>query len=342
LQESLGIAKNSMSKLVDAFFTLLGKKTLRENMQEIATSLAAPKSKGICTVGMGGSSIVGQIAIALLKESSPVPLSFVRDYQLPNFIDDEWTVIAVSYSGNTEETLSAYKDANSRGCELFAVTTGGQLEAMSNPDRTHLLLEGVQPRAALPMMLAAVLPLMECLIGTPPTNFETLSKRMNSSQQKMEGATKEPQDLAIHIHDRLPTFIGWRHLAPVAYRAKTQINENAKWPAYNLELPEANHNEIEAIGAYSRKSVIPVLLRSAYEGTQTRKRFKATSKILEREGIEVESISFSCESKLEEVLAITQYLDRLSVNLADIRGVNPMDVPQISLLKAILGGETEL
>jgi glucose/mannose-6-phosphate isomerase len=342
LQETLDIAGNSMSSLVDAFFALLSKKTLAEGTQEIARSLAAPSSKGICTVGMGGSSIVGQIAIALLRESSPVPLLFVRDYQLPGFIDDEWVTIAVSYSGNTEETLSAYKDADSRGCELFAVTTGGQLEAMSEPKRTHLLPKGVQPRAALPMMLAAVLPIMECIIGQPSTDFEMLSKRLTSNQQKKEGSTKEPQDLANEIQNHIPAFIGWQHLSPVAYRAKTQINENAKWPAYSLELPEANHNEIEAIGAYKGSSVLPVLLRSAYENTQTRKRFEATSKILQQEGIEVESISFSCESKIEEVLTATQYLDDVSVRLANIRGVNPEDVPQISLLKAILAGRTEL
>ncbi|MGV9168492.1 MAG: bifunctional phosphoglucose/phosphomannose isomerase [Promethearchaeia archaeon] len=342
MQENVDITRNSMSSLVDAFFSLLAKKRLQENTQQIAEKLAIPKTEGICTVGMGGSSIAGQIAIALLNDSSSIPLTFVRDYQLPAFIDDRWTVITVSYSGTTEETLSAYNDADSRGCELFSVTTGGELGALCSSERTHVLPKGIQPRAALPMILAAVLPLMQCLLGNRPTDFEHLSEKLTDRQKELKGSMKEPQEIATHIHQRIPAFIGWRHLAPVAYRAKTQINENAKSTAYSLELPEANHNEIEASAAYANQSIAPILLRSTYEDEQTRRRFEATSKILEQESVEVESIQFSGESKLEEVLYAIQYLDAVSVRLADIRGVNPMGVPQISLLKAILAGNIEL
>lgn len=339
MKDNVDEAEESMDSLVDSFFDLLVRKKLQGGIKEIAEELAAPRIEGVCTVGMGGSSIVGQIGIALLQDSSPVPLTFVRDYQLPMFVDEKWAVICVSYSGTTEETLSAYKTADARGCELFSITTGRKLGSISDPRRTHILPKGIQPRAALPMILAAVFPLMQCLLGQEPVNLDPLVKKLKVNRKRMLRRLRKPEELAKIIDNKMPAFIGWRHLVPIAYRAKTQINENAKAPAYSLELPEANHNEIEAVSAYTSQSILPILLRSRYEDSQTESRFQATAKILRGEGINVETIRANGNSKLEEALLIIQYLDEVSVKLAHIRGVNPMTVPQISLLKDILGGK---
>jgi len=132
---------------------------------------------------------------------------------------------------------------------------------------------------------------------------------------------------------QIPLFIGARHLIPVAYRAKCQINENSKALAFHSELPEANHNEIESFAFTHSCKIVPIFLRSAFESEVLSRRFDATHEIYKEMGLDVINLAIGGETKLEEMLCFTQFLDMVSVEYADLLGANPVSVEKITDLK---------
>ena len=325
-----------MRSMIGGFPVLLREAALSEQVKAHATELYEKGIHGICLVGMGGSSIAGEMCKGLLVDKAIIPIITVRDYNIPGFVNDKWVVIAVSYSGNTEETISAFDEADLRGCKIFAVTTGGKLGEKSQSLSCNKLHPNFQPRAALPLILGAVLPIIETLLGVPPSNLHRISNQLVEHSKNWGSRILSPHHLAENLIDKIPMFIASGHLAPVAYRAKCQINENAKAIAINLEIPESNHNEIEATLRCSKHSIRPIFLRSQWESKRVSKRFEATARIYSSNGCIPEQLKFLCNSKLEEVLAITHYVDMVSVELAELLNVDPVSVDRIAELKQIL------
>jgi glucose/mannose-6-phosphate isomerase len=330
------INKNNMKSMIEGFPILLRETVLDEQSRARVVELHEEGIHGVCLIGMGGSSIAGEMCRGLLGDKANVPIVTVRDYSIPAFVNDKWVVIAVSYSGNTEETLSAFDEASSRGSRIVAVTTGGKLGKKSQSLPCFKLHPHFQPRAALPLILGAVLPTIEILLGLTPSNLVVISTKIEKHSNSWGTVVPSPQDLAKTLVDKIPMYIGAGHLAPVAYRAKCQVNENAKAIAISLEIPEANHNEIEAIRMCSKHSIKPIFLRSKWENKRVSKRFEATSKIYSSTGCSPKQLKFSCDSKLEEMLAVTHYVDMVSVELAELLNVNPVSVDRITQLKQIL------
>ena len=295
------INKNNMRSMIGGFPVLLRETALREQVKAHATGLYEKGIHGICLVGMGGSSIAGEMCRGLLVDKANIPIITVRDYIIPSFVNDKWIVIAVSYSGNTEETLSAFDEADSRGCKIFTVTTGGKLGEKSKLLPCIRLHPNFQPRAALPLIIGAILPIIETLLGIPPSNLHKISNQLEDHSRSWGSGILSPQQLAESLIDKIPMFIASGHLASVAYRAKCQINENAKAIAINLEIPESNHNEIEATLRCSKHSIRPIFLRSQWESKRVSKRFEATARIYSSNGCIPEQLKFLCNSKLEEV-----------------------------------------
>jgi glucose/mannose-6-phosphate isomerase len=142
--------------------------------------------------------------------------------------------------------------------------------------------------------------------------------------------------LAETLVGKIPVFIARGYLVPVAYRAKCQINENAKMVSANLEIPESNHNEIEATLVCAQYSIQPIFLRSKWESKRVSKRYEATAKIYNSNGCNPVQLRFECSSSLEEMLALTHYVDMVSVELAELLNVDPVSVDRIAQLKQIL------
>jgi glucose/mannose-6-phosphate isomerase len=327
------IDTNNMRSMIKNFPILLRETTLDKKVKAHAVELNEKGIHGICMVGMGGSSIAGEMCRWLLKDQAKVPLISIRDYNIPAFVNEEWVVIAVSYSGNTEETLSAFEEAHSRGCEIIAITSGGKLGKKSKSIPCHKLYPRFQPRAVLPMMIAAVLPTIETLLGLPHSDLVKISKKLENFCSNWDSIIPSPRNLSETLFDHIPVFIAWGHLVPVAYRAKCQINENAKSIAIYLEIPESNHNEIEATSVCSKYTIRPIFLRSQWESRGISKRFEATSRIYSSNKCNSNHLKFQCESKLEEILALTHYLDMVSLELAKLRKVDPVSVDMITQLK---------
>lgn len=328
-----GIDLTSMRSMVIRFPELLVAKKPDSQFLERARRAGKSGIKGICLVGMGGSSIAGEMCRGLLLDQSSMPILMVRNYGMPNAVGKKWAVVVVSYSGDTEETLASFEEARSRAATIFVVTTGGTLAERSQSLSTHMVPKGLQPRAALPLLFSAVHPTVEALLAHETTDLEEMSRSLGQQAQNWRTRADPPSAMAEKLMGLMPLFIGWKHLVPVAYRAKCQINENAKAAAFHSELPEADHNEIEAAVSYRKHSVIPVFLRSCFEESSITKRFDVTSEVLSEAGCESIHLRIKANSALEESLAMTHYLDMTSVELAERLGVDPLKVDRIADLK---------
>ncbi|MFX1482921.1 MAG: SIS domain-containing protein, partial [Promethearchaeota archaeon] len=259
-----------------------------------------------------------------------------RDLELPAFIDDSWATISVSYSGNTEETLTVFAESLKRGCHSFAITSGGKLLSMDKALRVIKLNPGYQPRAAFPSIFSAVLQITESLLGIKRTDLERIRPILQSRYLDWEKSQYSPKDMARDLNNLIPVFIGARHLIPVAYRSKCQMNENAKALAFYSEIPESNHNEIESFDHRNDPTILPVLLRSQFEDDRIAARYEVISELYKDEGFSPIRFSMKSDSKIEEMLLMTFYLDLVTLELALLRGVDPTSVEKISKLKSEL------
>ncbi|MFW9956484.1 MAG: bifunctional phosphoglucose/phosphomannose isomerase [Candidatus Odinarchaeota archaeon] len=294
---------------------------------------------GLCFLGMGGSLIVGSYVKEILSQESHIPIDIVKTYFLPKWVSKDWIVVAISYSGNTEETLTSLRHAKERGSRILTITSGGQMAKEYGRYPQVIIGKGAQPRAAFPVLLSEVLPISESLVGVKITNLVKVSENLISASKTWGESISTPSVIAQKIHNRIPLFIGAQHMSPVAYRAKCQINENSKAEAFYSEIPEATHNEIEGFPYNEKDSIIPVFLRCFGEDSQISRRMDITFNLYKEIGLNPIPLNSIGESKIDNMLSLTHYLDMVSVELADKRGVNAVSVTRIGELKKRLASK---
>jgi len=319
--------------MVMDFPKLLTMTKIGSEVQKNCSKVGESGINGIVLLGMGGSAIAGFYIQAYLQGTAGIPIIVNNDYELPKYVGSLWTAIAVSYSGNTEETLSAYQKATSRDCPTFVLASGGKLFEREDIDHRVALPEGYQPRAAFPAIFSPVLNMVENICGLEMSELNSIADSLSEKAGKWAPSPLSPMVLAKDLNGNVPIFIGSRHLTPVAYRAKCQINENSKMMAFYSQIPETNHNEIEGFVSDHSLDFIPVFLRSSYESEAITKRMDITASIYEDEGYSPIRLSMRSSSVLEEMLAMTFYLDWVSAELAQLRGVDPVSVERIAKLK---------
>ena len=317
---------------------------------QAARSLALPPPYSqidrIVILGMGGSAIAGDMLRALLQRESAVPVFNVRQYELPPFVDERTLVIASSFSGNTEETLSAFDQALATPAKKLAVTGGGQLLATARANGVPVFtyqFQG-QPRAALGwslMPLLAVARSLGLMPGLEREAEEALAVMADLQEQISEGtpAVQNPvKQVAQRLHGKLPVIYGAGFLTPVAHRWKTQLNENSKAWSFYEELPEANHNAIlgyELPREIARSAAV-VLLQSNLVHPRVQLRFDFTQRMLEKAGVDVLTVGARGQSALAQMLSLVLFGDYVSCYLALLNGVDPSLTTAIDNLKAWL------
>ncbi len=298
----------------------------------------------IVIVGMGGSAIGGALLEGLVADQCPIPLTVVRDVTLPAFASGPDTlVMACSYSGNTEETLSCFEQALTRGTAALAVTTGGQLATLARSAGAPVVALDYQsqPRAALGFSFTLLLGIAHRLglIKDPSSDLmdavqvmEAWQSELGPEVPKIENGAKQ---LAAQIHGRLPVTYGAGFLAAVANRWKTQFNENAKHWAFFEILPELNHNTVVGFGVPVdvRELAVVLLLRSDFDPPRIQERWDVTLELLDREGVSAGSVSGRGESELAQMLSLIQFGDYVSYYLAVCNDIDPTPVDNIRFLK---------
>ncbi len=292
----------------------------------------------VVVLGMGGSGIAG----ALLGSLLPVEVVPVRDYTVPPWIGEESLVVALSYSGNTEETLAAFAEARRRTRRLLAVTSGGELGRACAAQRIPWIEipQGYQPRAALGYLLFPLLGLFRRL-GLGPDLGEALAVLDALARALAPGeGENEAQKLARRLEGRVPLIYGAGPTAPVAFRWKTQLNENAKQPAFWAELPELCHNEV--VGYELTGRILPqgtvLFLRSAHDHPRVGKRVEILQELLAARGIPWLDVPGRGEGSAAQLLSLLYLGDWVSYYLALLNRVDPTPVAIIHELKARLAG----
>ena len=301
------------------------------------------KVEKVIVAGMGGSAIGGDVTGALIENELDIPFIVIRGYQLPNWVDDRTLVICSSYSGDTEETLSAFDDAQSRNALICSITTGGTLvdKCLSSGCDVINIPDGLQPRAALAFSFVPMLYLLKKVGKISLESISWLSKAAILLKDVREGYSIDDQSnptwsLAQKIKYRLPIiYTGSERLNPVAIRLKGQICENGKMLAYNNSLPEMNHNEIE--GWENNKELFEqyyiIWLKDKDDHGRVKLRQKATRKILRKNGVKQSVLKMNEKSFSERFLHMIHYGDWLSYWCGLSHGTDPSPVEKITQLK---------
>ena len=300
--------------------------------------VAVRRASQILVAGMGGSGISGDFAAAI----ADTPVFVNKSYGLP-----AWTkaadplVVVMSYSGNTEETLSAVETAADQGLTPAVVTGGGTLAAWAAdygwPSVT--VPGGLQPRAALGYLLGGLLHLLNAAGATSVGRRDLLAAADIADSITGEGGSGWglAADLAQGLEGRIVAVYGGGGItSPVAQRWKTQINENAKWPAWYSALPELDHNEIvswTSLASLTRDHVGIVSLRDRAEPPGVTARFRQTAEITGRDVAWVGEVWSQGDSAIERMVSLASMGDLVSLELARLLGVDPVPVDAIENLK---------
>jgi glucose/mannose-6-phosphate isomerase len=287
--------------------------------------------------GMGGSAIGGDLAAAALADRLTKPMVTARGYELPSWAPAGSAVLCSSYSGDTEETLACYAAAEALGAQRLVASTGGRLAESAREDGVPVigLPAGLQPRAAVGYMFCVSAELAALALAAPRINTE-IDAAASHLGATVSAAEERAAELAARIGDAIPVVYGSDLTAPVAYRWKTQTNENAKLPAFAAVLPEADHNELEGwSGAEGRFAAI--FLEDRDQHPRERRRIELTAKAVEPHAAAVIRIETEGETRTERVLHTVMLGDLISLELAKARGVDPMPVEGIERFKSELG-----
>lgn len=301
-----------------------------------------PVSGPILVAGMGGSGISGEIAAALGR----VPVHVHKAYALPPWVANyPPALVAISYSGNTEETLSVVEAGVDAGIQPAVITSGGRLSRWASEQGWPVVTVpgGLQPRAALGYMLGALLRLLGDSVQVAPGDLGAAADLVDVLTG---GAGYElASDLAAGMRGRAVIVYGSTGLtAPVASRWKTQINENAKWPAWGSVLPEVDHNEIVSfttLAELTRDRFGVIAVRDDGESERMARRFRHTADLTSDGVAWIGEVWSQGVSPLERILSLCAMGDLFSLELARIAGVDPMPVETLELLKKLLAEEIE-
>ncbi len=307
-------------------------------------ALPGKKFSNVILCGMGGSAIGGDIISALAYGYAGMPCTVNRDYTLPLYAGPETLVIAMSYSGNTEETLSAMDSAIEKGCGLACISSNGRIEEAARSKNIPFVKipGGYPPRCATGYLFFPCYKIMGAMGIVPGPEdgfFEKIEKWV--AEFSPENKNNYAVETARRLFDRIPLIYCGGKLLPAATRWKTQIAENGKAFAFVNVFPEMNHNEIMSwrYPCWFIKKCIPVYMKSGSEHERTKLRFEITGEIISK--VQPDSIEVKAEGKsqIEEIFYMLILGDWISFYLALLNDSNPTEINEIDHLKKRLGGK---
>lgn len=274
----------------------------------------------IIIAGMGGSGVAGQIFSEMYSE---IPVHLVDDYSIPRFASKDTLFIGISYSGNTEETVSATREAIRKKAHVVTISSGGKLQKLGN-QHIRIPNASLQPRSATGYMLMPLL-----------NTFGLVKKKdLQSAYWLLSELDKDNEECRVHAQsiiqgEKIPCVFGSSPFSSIAYRWKTQFNENAKVLAYSNSFPELNHNDTMALAqTYSKEKFYFMVFASERE--RIRKRISVTAEIANAQFNEIKAKG---RTDFERMLYLLHYGDYVSYHLGKLRNVAPEDVSLIQKLK---------
>jgi len=323
-----------MKKLVENFSRQL------IEAKAISEKAVLEKKSGIQSIlitGLGGSGIGGTVLGELVAKSCPVPILVNKDYFLPEFVNAHTLVIVSSYSGNTEETLSAMQDAIQRGAQIVCVTSGGKILELAKQHQFGFIeIPGGQPpRSCLGYSLIQLIKVLEVYGFADAALYQDLDKAIALLDKESLAIQKEAQEIAEKLYQKFPILYSLGSCEGAVVRFRQQINENSKMLCGHHSFPEMNHNEL--VGwVEENKDLAVVTMRTSFDYARTVKRYDFCKSLFEKLSSSVTDIYAKGDSRLEQYLYLVHIGDWISCYLADLKGIDPVEVKVIDSLKAEL------
>ncbi len=327
--------EKTMDKLIREFpgniteaIKIAGEARLREPQSEI---------RNVVVCGMGGSGIGGKIVSQWVYNDLEVPFTLVNDYVLPAFVNENTLLIASSYSGNTEETLSAVEDGLSKGAHIVAVCSGGKLQAMAEEKSFDVIVVpgGNPPRASLAFSLVQLVSILEKLELVTIRYSAQLEKSVELLLANESKIKEEAIEIADFLFEKMPIIYSTSLFEGVAIRTRQQLNENAKTLCWHHVIPEMNHNELVGWSGGDKRFAALFLINSdIYERNAFR--LSVSKKVMEEKGAGTMVVYSKGESRVEEAIYFIHLVDWVSFYLSEKNKVDPIAIPVIDYLKGEL------
>ena len=315
---------------------------------ESSSNLEKISYENLLIMGMGGSGVAGDVMKVLSNEISDKNIIVHKDYSIPKqFLKFRPLCLFISYSGNTEETLSGISDAKKNNLDWIVISSGGKLIDIAQEEGKDYIKipNGLQPRAAFGYLTLAISRILDIVEGSDyVSQLNEASSYLNKLTEKAEDSdiNKLSLDICESINKKTVIIYSGTNMSKVvSSRWKTQINENAKSKAFVGYLPEVHHNEILSWDADidgSIKNYIVILIRDKNEHVQISKRFEFTKELIGEKVNIVEVNLNNQESTLKTLLELVLLGDLVSLNLANKLTIDPQNIETIDNLKKLQGG----
>ena len=315
--------------------------------ERLAPPLDAPSTLGehierpdnLVFGGIGGSGIIGDIITDYLKVVGDIPVSTCRSIHLPAYVGKGTLFVAISYSGETSETLSLLDQAVREKARVVTVGSGGRLLKQSKQNKIGYLKvpEGLLPRVALPELLAATMFVMGWAGLIEDTRkilrdaSETLGAQIREIRPSAPVQENKAKQIAEAMLGRLPLLLGSEDAGSALRRFKNELNENSKMPAFCYTLPEGYHDDVEGLKMLSKLAhPQPIFLRDKDESDGQRRTREQLYHLFTELGVqpvlEIEGVG---QDRLQRLLTAVMLGDYVSVYLALLRGVDPSELTLI-------------
>lgn len=320
-----------MKTLVEGF-----PKQLQEalDIAQSATLTLKHHIQNIVVTGLGGSGIGGTILSELVQAECIVPIIINKDYFLPEFVNANSLVIISSYSGNTEETLSAMKQAISKQAQIVCVTSGGKVLEIAKQHQydTIIIPGGHPPRSCVGYSLVQLFKIVQFNGFIKSDLLKQVSDSITLLNKENTHIKQEATTIAKSLVGKIPVIYSLGSCEGVAVRFRQQINENSKMLCWHHTFPEMNHNEL--VGWTERNENLAVVtFRTSYDFERTVKRYDICKPLFTKYSASVTDITAKGNSKLEQFMYLINLGDWISCYIADIKNIDAMEVNVITNLK---------
>ncbi|MBI2484640.1 hypothetical protein HYW18_00575 [Candidatus Uhrbacteria bacterium] len=305
-----------------------------------------PASYRTCTnvalVGTGGSAFGAEIVLAWGADRLRTPVVIASAGNLPAWANAKTLVVAVSYSGSTEEVVRMAKEAHKRGCKLVIVAKGAELAAFARQKNIPAYIfddrqtnVSLQPRMGVGITFFAGLGILSRLGYVKVSTREVMEAVRELQRQMAKGNfEKGATALAKKLHGRIPLLIGAEHLRGVLRATRNQIHENAKQFAVEDTIPELNHHLMEGL-THPRavRDLVAVFFASTFYQGSIARRMSVTQEVMRRQHIPCVTVPISAKTPLAEALVLLQFGSLCSFALVKLNGVNPNAIPWVDYFK---------
>lgn len=303
-----------------------------------ASKISGPKDiHNVLITGLGGSGIGGTIVSELANRQSKVPVLVSKDYFIPAFVNENTLVIVSSYSGNTEETISAMQLAMEKKAQIVCITSGGKVKEIAEKENfDHIIIPGGNPpRACLGYSLVQLLHVFEMKEILTFDYRKQVEEVISLLVAEKENIHKEARAYAQKLHKKIPVIYCLGTTEGVAVRFRQQINENSKMLCWHHVIPEMNHNEL--VGWTEKNENLAVcILRTSFDYERNLTRLDINKSIISKYTSTVFEIMGEGSTPLVQALYLIHLTDWVSCYLADLKNIDPVEVKVIDYLKSEL------